>query len=145
VLDLLSAERVGLFLGAVKQMKPKLFPHLELAAVVGTMKGDGTQKLREIETKALAEAKRRVELAWGHGDYVLEKLLVPRKQSIADVAGLSIAYYESDEVKTIINPIGDVIFNRTRREHPRYEGQHIEGSLAELRRGTADFGVERVQ
>jgi hypothetical protein len=89
VLDLLSAERVGLFLRTVKRMRGQLFPHLELAGVVGTMKGDGTQKLRDAEREAIAEAERGVR-NWAPGNYVLANVLIPRKQLISDTAGVGI-------------------------------------------------------
>jgi chromosome partitioning protein len=145
VLDILSAERVGLFLDTVKQMKPKLFPYLELGAVVGMMKGDKSPILRETEMKAVAEAISRVKQNWGPGDYVLEKLLVPRKQPIADAAGVSIAYFGSKEVRDIIDPLGREIFNRTRRERPHHEDTHPPTGAPNLRARTETFGVERVE
>jgi hypothetical protein len=145
VLDILSAERVGLFLEAVKQMKPKLFPYLELGAVVGMMKGDKSPILRETEMKAVAEAMSRVKQKWGPGDYVLEKLLIPRKQPIADAAGVSIAYFGSKEVRDIIDPLGREIFNRTRRERPHHEDTHSPSGATSLRARTETVGVERVE
>src|SRR5258708_10155555 len=59
-----------------------------LAGVVGTMKGDGTEKLRDVEQRAILEAKDGASHNWGPGDYVLEDVLIPRRQSISDAAGV---------------------------------------------------------
>jgi cellulose biosynthesis protein BcsQ len=114
VLDVLSAERVGLFLGGVRQMKGQLFPHLELAGAVGTMKLNRSPTLADTERRAVEEAKRRILQSWGSGE-VLERALIPRKQAIADAAGLKIAYYESQDVRDIFNPLGNLICESTAR------------------------------
>jgi cellulose biosynthesis protein BcsQ len=90
VLDNLSAERDGLFLRTVRRMRGQLFPHLELAGVVGTLKGDGTEGLRDTEQRAILEAERGVSHNWGTGQYVFRDTLIPRKQSIADTAGIGV-------------------------------------------------------
>jgi cellulose biosynthesis protein BcsQ len=113
VLDVLSAERVGLFLRTVRRMRGPLFPHLELAGVVGTMKGDGTEKLRDAEQRAVSEAKDGVS-NWGPGDYVLEDVLIPRRQSIADTAGVGIDINVAD----VFDPLGQKLFRRTTRILP---------------------------
>jgi cellulose biosynthesis protein BcsQ len=120
VLDTLSAERVGLFLRGVRRMKG-LFPYLELAGVVGTMKGDNTTVLREGEKRAVEEANRRIMECWGGGQ-VLDRALIPRKQTIADAAGLRIAYYESSDARSVFEVLGKQIFDRTIRER-RHESR----------------------
>jgi cellulose biosynthesis protein BcsQ len=109
VLDRLSAERVGQTLERFRRMKGQLFPHIELAGVVGTMKGDKTAFLRDAERESLEEAKRAVRQAWGYGDYVLENALIPRKQAIADAAGIRIVY---PQATAIFDPLGDEISRR---------------------------------
>lgn len=111
VLDILSAERVGLSLRKIKRMRGQLFPHLELAGVVGTMKRTQASELGFTEKKAIAEARRRVTQNWGHGDYVLKDALVPRKQIISDSAG--IAPPSPQVVREIFAPLGKEIFART--------------------------------
>ena len=109
VLDVLSAERVGLFLRNVRTMRGQLFPHLQLAGVVGTLKGDGTEILRETEKKAISEAEGGVSKFWGAGDYVLKDVLIPRKQSIADTAGNGVDL----AVATLFHPLGQRLFTLT--------------------------------
>jgi cellulose biosynthesis protein BcsQ len=109
VLDRLSAERVGQSLGRISRMKGQLFPHLELAGVVGTMKGNKAASLRDAERESIEEAKRAVRQSWGYGDFVLEHALIPRTQAIADAAGIRIAYPQTRE---IFDPLGDEIFRR---------------------------------
>jgi len=109
VLDVLSAERVGLFLRTMRRMRGQLFPHLELAGVVGTMKDDGTEKLRDAEQRAILEAKDGVFHNWGTGDYVLEDVLIPRRQSIANAAGVGVDL----DVASVFDPLGETLFHRT--------------------------------
>jgi len=98
-----------------------LFPYLELAGVVGTMKGDNTTVLREGEKRAVEEANRRIMECWGGGQ-VLDRALIPRKQTIADAAGLRIAYYESSDARSVFEVLGKQIFDRTIRER-RHESR----------------------
>jgi cellulose biosynthesis protein BcsQ len=143
VLDILSAERVGLFLRMVRRMRGQLFPHLELAGVVGTLKGDGTVRLRDAEQKAIAEAERGVSHNWGPGHYVLKDVLIPRKQSIADTAGIGIDL----TVATVFEPLGEKLFGLTSRSLAPHRasdslaaasrraqgGSYYEGELADCR------------
>jgi cellulose biosynthesis protein BcsQ len=119
VLDVLSAERVGLFLRTVKKMRGELFPHLELAAVVGTLKGDGTERLRDTEEKALREAERGVSETWGNGAYyVWRDVLIPRRQPISDAAGIGVNLAAG----VIFEPLGQRLFEHTTRNVPATPG-----------------------
>jgi cellulose biosynthesis protein BcsQ len=135
VLDILSAERVGLFLRTARRMRGQLFPHLELAGVVGTLKGDGSERLRNTEQKAISEAERGVLSNWGAGHYVLTDVLIPRKQPIADTAGIGIDL----AVAAFFDPLGQRLFDLTTRNRPpgpglrptrRAQGESYEGQLA---------------
>jgi chromosome partitioning protein len=120
VLDILSAERVGLFLRSVHRMRGQLFPHLELAGVVGTMKGDGTERLRDAEQRAISEAKRGVLHNWGAGDYVLTDVLIPHRQSVANAAGVGVDL----AVAPLFYLLGQRLFDLTTRDLPaRPEGR----------------------
>jgi cellulose biosynthesis protein BcsQ len=137
VLDILSAERVGLFLRTVRSMRGQLFPHLELAGVVGTLKGDGSERLRNTEQKAILEAERGVLRNWGAGHYVLTDVLIPRKQPIADTAGIGVNL----EVAALFDPLGQRLFDLTTRNLAtdperrlmRAQGESYEGQLAARR------------
>jgi chromosome partitioning protein len=119
VLDILSAERVGLFLRTVRKMRGELFPYLELAAVVGTLKGDGTERLRETEEKALREAENGVSKTWGNGThYVWRDVLIPRRQPIADAAGVGVDL----AAVTTFEPLGQRLFDLTTRLQPAPSG-----------------------
>jgi len=109
VLDRLSAERVGQTLERIRRMKGQLFPHLDLACVVGTMKGNKATNLRDAERESIAEAKRAVKDSWKFGDFVLENQLIPRTQAIADAAGVRIAYPQETD---IFDRLGDEIYRR---------------------------------
>ena len=114
VLDVLSAERVGLFLRTVDRMRGQLFPYLKLAGVVGTMKGDTSSRLRGAEQKAILEAERGVSLNWGDGQYVLKDFLIPRRQAIADTAGIGV----DPMLAPIFDPLGERLFELTTRKQP---------------------------
>jgi len=109
VLDILSAERVGLFLETLRRMRGQLFPHLQLAGVVGTMKGDVSATLRKAEEDALDEAMRGVSKHWGAGNYVLRNVLIPRKQAVADAAGVGV----DPAVSKIFEPLGNKLYGLT--------------------------------
>ena len=115
VLDRLSAERVGQSLGRIRRLGGISFPHLELAYVVGTMKANSTDKWKETELEALAEAKRAVSSSWGPGDYVSDRIFIPRKQVIADAAGVSVVY---PIAKSIFNPLGNKLYEKLPSRRP---------------------------
>jgi cellulose biosynthesis protein BcsQ len=128
VLDTLSAERVGLFINQLQRMKPQLFPHLNLAGVVGTMKRTDTDQIGDTERAAFNEAKTRVQQSWGSSDYVLTQAAIPRKQSIADAAGLRIAYNESSDAESIFKRLGShLIVRAPGRQH----ASHVISEAAE--------------
>lgn len=112
VLDILSAERVGLFINQLQRMQPQLFPHLKPAGVVGTMKRTDTEQIADAELAAFSEAQTRVQCSWGSGDYVLRTAPIPRKQSISNAAGLRIAYNESSDAESIFKRLGSHIVQR---------------------------------
>lgn len=126
VLDILSAERVGMFLGTVRRMRGQLFPHLELAAVVGTFKGDATGNLRDAEERAVTEAERGVRMNWGSGDFVLKDTLIARKQPIADTAGIGIDV----AVAKFFDPLGDKLFEITSHRRPLMNGTRPSAAAA---------------
>jgi cellulose biosynthesis protein BcsQ len=118
VLDTLSSERVGLFISQLQRMRPQLFPHLNLAGVVGTMKRTDTEQIGDTERAAFNEAKTRVQLGWGSSEYVLTGAPIPRKQSIADAAGLRIAYNEAADAESIFKRLGShIIVRAPGRQH----------------------------
>lgn len=115
VLDALSAERVGLFLHEIGRMKGQLFPYLQLAGIVGTMKRTDTLQIGAAEQLAFAEAQRGAMEVWLAQDSVLTTAPIPRKQSIADAAGNGIAFHQDDDARRIFTRLGDLIAQRTRR------------------------------
>jgi cellulose biosynthesis protein BcsQ len=127
VLDVMSADRVGLFFNELSRMKEKLFPHLDVAGVVGTMKSTKTETLRDSEREAIAEIKRRTENWLGKAGYFLDDALIPRNESIASAAGLRIAYYTN---KDIFDPLGKAVFERTpTRQRKPHESQCAKGYI----------------
>lgn len=124
VLDNLSAEAVGTFLKQVKDMRPMLYPHLELAGVIGTMKRtksalNDPQNRDEAALKAVATVKRRVREVWGREDYFLETAIIPRLAEVAKIAGEGVAYLECSDVRTYFDVLGEQVWERTKR----YEDQ----------------------
>jgi cellulose biosynthesis protein BcsQ len=113
-LDLLSAERVGLTLSNIKEMRGDLFPHLKLAVVVGTLKYDSTPTLKPSERDAVNMARKRVAANyWGKEPipkdfYVPEDILIPRKQDIANTAGVDV-----DKNIKCFDPLGERLYEVT--------------------------------
>jgi cellulose biosynthesis protein BcsQ len=115
VLDVLSAERVGLFLkdirrwqeaGLIKKFENDLF-------VVGTMKRNANGKgVMGSEQQAIEEVKRQLRSQLGSDHYFIEDALVARKEDIAEVAGLRIAYFDN---RSVFDPLGDRLFKATKR------------------------------
>jgi len=138
VLDRLSAPRVGLFLNNVRALQRRLSLHVRLAAVVGTMKADMTANLKESERAALELAKSRVAQNWDvPGEFVLEKIFIPRKQAIAEKAGTGI----DESARRVFDPLGDYLFSHTQRQKSTGRVPTVESSsIAEDRyevRGTS--------
>ena len=117
VLDVLSAEAVGTFLRYVRTMKTRLYPELELAGVVGSLKRFNTDRMMDSEKEALALLSRVIPKEWQHGQFVIEKGFIPRAEAIAEAAGQRTIYHQHPEY---FKNLGKVVYERTRRQG----GQH---------------------
>lgn len=113
-LDILSAERVGLFLHDIRRLKPMIFPGLGSIDIVGTMKATATQCLQNAEQEALSRVRRDAEHAWGVGVRAqLLKTMIPRRASIAQNAGIGLAYPHN---RDIFDPLGEAVFRHSTTE-----------------------------
>jgi len=113
-LDILAAERVGLFLKDVGRLKPKLLPGLGAIDIVATMKSTATGHLQIAEQEALRRVTSDAHNAWGLGFGArLIEPMIPRRASIAQNAGLRPTYPENQD---IFNPIGETVFRHSTKE-----------------------------
>ncbi len=113
-LDVLSAERVGLFLQDIRRLKPSLFPGLGSIDIVGTMKATATGHLQNAEQEALGRVRQDAATAWGVGVRAqLLEMMIPRRASIAQNAGIGIAYEVN---RDIFDPLGEAVFRHSTSE-----------------------------
>jgi chromosome partitioning protein len=110
VYDELSAEAVGTFLNGARTLKSFLNSSIDLLGVVGMLtQRQPTLVTREENAKAVAaEQIRRV---WRHSYHFFDRH-IPRRASIAEAAGNSIAYHESPEVRGLFEELGQEIAAR---------------------------------
>jgi cellulose biosynthesis protein BcsQ len=132
VLDVLSAERVGLFLADIKRWQEAgLFGKFENNLfVVGTMKRNASDKhIMESEQLAIDEVKKQLRSKLGSDHYFLQQELIARKEDIAEVAGLRIAYFDN---RSVFDPLGDRLFEGTPSARTNYESRTAQASFATL-------------
>jgi cellulose biosynthesis protein BcsQ len=132
VLDVLSAERVGLFLADLRRwQEADLIGKFENNLfVIGTMKRNANGKaMMPSEQLAIAEVKKQLRTQLGSDHYFLEHELIARKEDVAEVAGLRIAYFEN---RSVFDPLGDKLYEAT-TPNP--------GKLHESRSTQADFAA----
>ncbi len=110
VLDVLSAERVGLFLRDVSRLRSKVLPALQVVDVVATMKRTASPSLDNAEREAVERVRIDASAAWqGSMVATLLDVYIPRKADIALVAGRSPAY---DTNRDVFDPLGDRVAQR---------------------------------
>jgi chromosome partitioning protein len=104
ILDRLSAEAVGVFLGGVKKLKAMLNPSVELLGVVGMITDQKTLRRRERNAKNVALKQMRE--SWGGNPTVFERH-IPRKAEIQHAAAVGqIAYLRDKEVRDLFDRLG---------------------------------------
>jgi cellulose biosynthesis protein BcsQ len=115
VLDVLSAERVGLFLADIKRWQAAeiLGSYENNVFVVGTMKGTRNGALRDSEMAAVEEIKKQLIDKLGSDHYFLKDNFIPRKEDVAEAAGLRIAYFDDPSV---FDPVFDILYQKTKRD-----------------------------
>jgi cellulose biosynthesis protein BcsQ len=116
VLDNMSAEAAVYFSQDIAAMRQELFPSLRLVGVVPTLTYQEKLSSRELDVvKYLNDSLRRY---WGGRQVVLKEALVPRKNSIGDVAGKEIGYLNAGttkktrEVREIFDRVGAEIWSK---------------------------------
>ena len=107
VYDKMSAEAVGTFLHGVRTLKGALNHQVDLLGVVGTL----TQRQDALvprEQNARNMARDQVAQVWGANFHMFERH-IPRKSTIAEVAGEDIAYYRDPVVRGWFDALGGEI------------------------------------
>src|SRR5215510_4511794 len=110
VYDKMSAEAVGTFLQGVRTLKGALNHQIDLLGVVGTL----TQRQDALvprEQNARNMARDQDAQVWGANFHMFERH-IPRKSTIAEVAGEDIAYYRDQVVRGWFDALGGEIAAR---------------------------------
>jgi cellulose biosynthesis protein BcsQ len=102
--DKLSAEAVGPFLNAVRKLKNFINPGLEFSGVIGMMTRR-QDKLAADEEGAFDFIKQQVTSVWPQNPHIFTRH-IPHKAAFARAAGRSIAYLEDNEVRQLVNELG---------------------------------------
>jgi cellulose biosynthesis protein BcsQ len=111
ILDLLSSEAVTYFAQQLHELRPTIFPHLNLFGVVPTMvyRASGlTLKENRVAERINAEVRRIL----GGDSWVLLDAAVPRLAAIGNTAGEGIAYVMNDEARAVFDSIGEKVSRR---------------------------------
>ncbi len=109
-LDRLSAEAVGPFLNAVKNLKNQVNPSMEFVGVVGTMTQQ-QHRLSAVEANALELIRGQLEKVWPQNPHTFNRH-IPQKAAFARAAGQTIAYLEDKEIRQFIHELGQEIRSR---------------------------------
>ena len=105
VLDTLSVEAVGQFLTNMNAIKDDLNLDIDLAGIVGMM--TRTEKPSATEQRGLELAREQGAVWREEADFVFNTTL-PRRVSIANAAGVDIAYFGNDgngPLKDVFDPL----------------------------------------
>lgn len=112
ILDLLSSEAVTYFATQLQELKPTVFPHLNVVGVVPTMIHPGRGELTSREDRVAERINAEMRRLLGADSWVLKDAAVPRLAAIMNVAGEGIASVMNDEVKELFESIGPKITRR---------------------------------
>src|SRR5262247_888908 len=107
VYDKMSAEAVGTFLNGVRTLKNGLNTQIDLLGLVGTLT-HRQDSLVPREQNARNMSRDQVARVWGPNFHVFERH-IPRKSTIAEVAGEDIAYYRDPVVRGWFDALGGEI------------------------------------
>ena len=111
VLDRLSSEAVTAFLAELRNMKPDLFPSLNLLGVVATKVRNDTERT-DYENRSWDRIEQSGRGAWGDDVYLFREATVPIRTAIARSAGYDVVYREDRDAQEIFDRLGDAVKGR---------------------------------
>lgn len=115
-LDNLAAQSAGNFIIQYKFLKPRICPQLELIGVVPSMTyNQGPANYIQREQPVVARLQGLVRGEFGSSAFLLENCNIHRAAHIRNAAGEKLAYFESDESRTIFTTLAKEVIERTRR------------------------------
>ncbi len=112
ILDLLSSEAVTYFAQQLQELRPAVFPHLNLVGVVPTMVSPGRAELTNREDRVAERINAEMRRLLGADSWVLKDAAIPRLAAIMNMAGEGIAYVMNQEARDLFNVIGPKISKR---------------------------------
>jgi cellulose biosynthesis protein BcsQ len=108
--DRLSAEAVGPFLNAVRKLKTHINPGLEFAGVIGMMTRQQS-RLSADEASSFNLIQQQVAAVWPQNPHIYGRH-IPNRAAFARAAGRTIAYLEDNDVRQLVNELGQEIRSR---------------------------------
>jgi chromosome partitioning protein len=105
--DKLSAEAVGPFLNAVRKLKGHTNPDLKFAGVIGMMTRQQS-RLSADEESAFDLIQQQVAAVWPQNPHIYNRH-IPNRAAFTRAAGRTIAYLEDDDVRQMVNELGQEI------------------------------------
>src|SRR5262245_11397048 len=108
--DRLSAEAVGPFLNAVRKLKNHINPGLEFAGVIGMMTRQQS-RLSTDEESSFNLIRQQVAAVWPQNPHIYKRH-IPNRAAFARTAGRAIAYLEDEEIRQLVNELGQEIRSR---------------------------------
>lgn len=115
-LDNLSAQSAGNFLRQYKTLRPRICPQLRLLGVSGSMTFRSTPgAYTKKEQDVIGALKERIRTEYEPGDFFLENCNIKQDTEIRNAAGSQLAYFASDESRTIFTTLACEVIERTRR------------------------------
>ena len=124
-LDRMSGQAVVTFLRQLREMKPLLFPELDVLGVVGSMV-DNSVSLTPTESGIWADFAQDLAPQWAEDVHLFKGAEIPQKSAVAAASGSEFVYLKDAATRELFNRLGDAIMERldgrTRTFDPRRAG-----------------------
>lgn len=107
-LDRMSSQAVTTFVRQMREMRPLLFPELEILGVIGTMV-DNSVSLTPNERGIWADMAADLPPQWRGPVHLFEGTEIPQKSAVAAASGSAFAYLQDKATRELIERLGDAI------------------------------------
>ena len=105
IFDKMSSEAVGTFLNAMRGIRMRLNPGLELLGIVGTITQQ-QNRLHPKEQEAWDTIERQARRIWFSSPHIFERF-IPRRIAFSKAAGQSVAYFDNEgDVRELVGTLG---------------------------------------
>ncbi len=107
-LDRMSSQAVTTFIRQLREMRPLLFPKLEILGVIGTMV-DNSVSLTANERGIWADMAMDLPPQWRGPVHLFEGAEIPQKSAVAAASGSDFAYLKDKSTRELMDRLGDAI------------------------------------